>query len=54
MVDSRSFSYYDMIGYLDPLLSQGKERRGEPSGAMRWIDSMMVWSHTALKSEFRF
>jgi hypothetical protein len=25
-----------------------------PSGAMHWIDSMMVWSRTTLKSEFRF
>jgi hypothetical protein len=25
-----------------------------PSGAMHWTDSMMVWSHIALKSEFRF
>jgi hypothetical protein len=31
-----------------------KARRGEPYGAMCWIDSMIVWSHTALKSKFRF
>jgi hypothetical protein len=27
---------------------------GEPSGAMRWIDLIIVWSRTALKSGFRF
>jgi hypothetical protein len=27
--------------------------RGEPLGAMCWIDYRIVWSHTALKSGFR-
>jgi hypothetical protein len=30
-----------------------KAPRGEPSGAMHWIDSMIIWSHTTLKSGFR-
>jgi hypothetical protein len=48
MVDNRSFCCYDMIGCLSLLLSQG-----EPSSDMHWIDSMMVWSRTTLKSGFR-
>jgi hypothetical protein len=31
-----------------------KARRGELSGAMRWINFMMVWSRTTFKSGFRF
>jgi hypothetical protein len=27
--------------------------RGEHSGVMHWIDSIIVWSHIALKSRFR-
>jgi hypothetical protein len=44
--------YNDKVYRLSPLLSQ--DSNGEPSGAMRWMVSIIAWTQTALKSIFKF
>jgi ABC-type histidine transport system ATPase subunit len=41
-----------MAHRFSPLLGQSDKQ--ESYGTMCWIDSKMVWSHTTLKSGFRF
>jgi hypothetical protein len=43
-----------MIRFAASTPYSAKTARGEPSGAMRWMISIIAWTQTTLKSRFKF